>query len=318
MEGGIPVARLQDTGDERQGGAAHRLYRAARLGRHLLTLCAAAGLWRPAAAEVALFVEARPELSAAALGVPEDGAVRLRRFEPRELADPIVSGRLLSRLQAADGVVAVGGDAAAWAARELDGARVHLAGGLSRVPGATLKARGWGGSLPFPAGAFLDLARAEGWKRVGVLYTPGYEGLLPAVRAAAAARGVAVVLRAAAGRQDIPAAAQALAKECEALWLLGDPALTAGAGFDYLLELSLSRRLPLLAPDAEAVTAGAYAAWEPDLKAVALRAAEVAKAAHGDAGWPPGRLVFDGAPAGRLRVNEVLKRRWSATPGGSR
>lgn len=280
-------------------------------------IAAAAGPERAAAA-VELLVEARPELTAAALGLGEGGAVNLRRFEARLLSDPIVSGRLQARLQVSDGVVVVGYDAAAWAARELEGVRLHFAGGVSRVSGAALTARGWSGELSPGAVRLLDLARSEGWKRVGVLYAAGFEGALPALRSAASARGVALELRAVAGRQAIPEAAQALAAKCDALWVLGDPILTSGAGFDYLIELSLSRRLPLLAPEADMVDAGAYAAWEPDWASAAAEAAKLALGARGAAGWPAAGVALGGA-GGRLKVNEVLKRRWSERrPGGGR
>lgn len=265
-----------------------------------------------------LLVEARPELSMSAVGLAEGDGVLLRRFSPRELNDPIVSGRLQARLQVSDGVVVVGYDAAAWAARELEGVRLHFAGGVSRVSGAALSARGWSGELASGGAPMLDLARAEGWKKVGLLYTAGFEGVLPALRRAAAARGVGFEARPVAGRQAIPAVAQALAETCDALWVIGDPILTTGAGFDYLVELSLSRRLPLLAPESAMVDAGAYAAWEPDWPQVAAAAAKLALGAGRAAGWPEAGVALGGG-AGRLRVNEVLKRRWAeGRRGGDR
>lgn len=268
----------------------------------------------PAHAEVELLVEARPGQSSSALGLKDGGGVRLRRFDPGELADPIASGRLAARLEASDGVVAVGFAAADWAARELENVHVHFAGGVSRVSGATLKARGWTGELPYAAPPFLDLARAERWKRVGVFYTPGFEGVLPALREAAAARGLKVEAQAVGLRPAILPAARALGADCDALWILGDPVLTEGAGFAYLVELSLSRRLPLLAPEARLVDAGAYAAWEPDWEAVAAHAARLATAARGTAGWPVARVAFGGSK-GEMHLNEVLKRRWAGGRG---
>ncbi|MBI5596843.1 MAG: hypothetical protein HY928_12190 [Elusimicrobia bacterium] len=272
-------------------------------------------LWTPAwtAAEVDLLVEARPGLSTAGLGLGGADGVRLRAFDAGELSDPIVSGRLSARLQASDGVVAVGYETASWVARELEGGRVHFVGGVSRLSGAALKARGWSGELSFPAGAFLDLARREGWRRVGVLLAAGYEGAEAALRAAAAARGLSVEVRTVSSRRDIPKAAQDLAGRCSALWVLGDPLLTRGAGFDYLVELSLSRRLPLLAPEPGMVDGGAFAAWEPDQEEAAARGAALSKGLSGE-GWPASGVRF-GSVAGRLRVNEVLRRRWAGGGG---
>lgn len=265
-----------------------------------------------------LLVEWRPGLSAADVGLAEGDGVRLRRFDPRELSDPIANGRLLARLQASEGVVAVGFDAASWAARELEGVKVHFAGGVTRVAGHALAARGWTGELPYAAGPLLDFAKAEGWKLLGVLHTPGYEAVLPELRREAAERGLRLSVRSAPSRKDIPAAAGELAADCDALWLLGDPVLTRGPGFAFLVELSLSRRLPLVAPEPDLVGEGAYVAWEADWGAVTVEAAKVARASRAAAGWPRVRLALGGGP-GSLRVNEVLRRRWAAgRPGGSR
>lgn len=261
-----------------------------------------------ACAEVDILIDARPGLTLLSLGLAEGDGVRLRRFEARELTDPIASGRLQARLQVSDGVIVVGFDASAWASRELEGVRLHFAGGMSRVSGAALKARGWSGELSSGV-RMLEFARAEGWKRVGVLYAPGFEGVLPALRQAAAAKGVALETRVVAGRQAIPEAAQALADTCSALWVLGDPILTTGAGFDYLVGLSLSRRLPLLAPEPSMVDSGAYAAWDPDWAAAAAAAAKMTKGADGAVVWPEAGVTLGGG-GGRMRVNEVLKRRW--------
>ncbi|MBI2361794.1 MAG: hypothetical protein HYV15_00200 [Elusimicrobia bacterium] len=261
-----------------------------------------------------LLLPGRPGLSAQGLGLGGADGVRLRTFDPSELADPIVSGRLSARLQDSDGVVAVGYEAGAWAARELEGGRVHFSGGASRLSGAALKARGWSGELSSSPQPFLELARREGWERVGVLLTAGFEGALPELKAAAAARGVALEVRVVLARRGLPEAAQALAERCAALWVLGDPLLTAGPGFDYLVELSLSRRLPLLVPEPGMVDGGAFAAWEADEAEAGARAAELAKRSAGGE-WPPPGVRFGGG-GGRLRVNEVLRRRWTA--GGSR
>lgn len=268
-----------------------------------------------ALAEVELLIEFRPGFSPLSLGLAEGDGVRLRRFSPGELSDPIASGRIQSRLMLAEGVVAVGLEAGLWAARELEGVHIHFSGGVSRVSGAALKARGWTGELAVGASAFLDFATTQRWKRIGVLYTPGFEGVLPAIRAAGSARGLAVEAREVAVRQDIPAAAQSMARESDAIWLLGDPVLTTGPGFDYLIGLSLSRRIPLLVPETDLIKAGGYAAWEPDWEIVASSAAALGKRVRGGLGWPQARVAL-GGEAGRLVINEVLRRRWADVPTG--
>lgn len=259
---------------------------------------------------MALLVEGRPGAPFRA-APPAEARVQVRRFEPGHLGDPIASGRLSARLRSADGVVVVGAAAAAWALRELEGVPVHLVGGAAAAPVALLEARGWSGELPYAPGPVLDFARQEGFKRLGVLHAAGYEGLLGELRQAAAARGVALRERRVGGARDLSEGLRELAAGVDALWVLGDPVLVQGAGFAYLVEFSLARRLPLIAPGAEAVAGGAYAGWEPDWKALGERGAALAGAS-----WTGRRptLAF-GEPRGRVVVNEVLRRRWG---GGGR
>lgn len=259
---------------------------------------------------MALLIEARPGAAVRAASSAEAGLL-VRRFEPGHLGDPIASGRLSARLQAADAVVVVGAAAAAWALRELEGVPVHLVGGAAAASAATLAARGWSGELAYAPGPVLDFARQEGFKRLGVLHVAGYEGLLDELRQAAAARGVALSERRVSGARELPGGLRELAEGVDALWVLGDPLLTQGAGFAYLVEFSLSRRLPLIAPAAEAVAGGAYAGWEPDWRALGERGAAVAGSS-----WTGRRptLAF-GVAQGRVVVNEVLRRRWG---GGGR
>lgn len=271
-----------------------------------------------AGAEVELLVEWRQGAKADALGLVEGDGVSLRRFDPQEVSDPIANGRLLARLLASDGVVVVGLEAASWAARELEGVRIHFAGGVGRIPGATLTARGWTGELPYGAEPLLVFAKAEGWRRLGVLYAPGYEGVARALRESARGMGLSLDARPVAARRDIPRVGTELAEVSDALWLLGDPSLTKGAGFAYLVELSLSRRLPLLAPEAALLQEGAFAVWEPDWQAVAMEAAKTARGIGAAGSWPRSPLALGGGP-GRVLVNDVLRRRWAAgKKGGGR
>lgn len=267
---------------------------------------------------MALLVEWGPGAKAEGFGLVEGDGVRLRRFDPGEVSDPIVNGRLLARLQASDGVVVVGLEAASWVAREIEGVRVHFSGGVARVPSATLRARGWSGELPYGSSQLLGFAKGEGWKRLGVLYAPGYEGVVTALREDAQTYGLRLDARLVTSRKDIPRVASALADANDALWVLGDPALTRGAGFSYLAELSLSRRLPLLVPEATLLQEGAFVAWEPDWAAVAEEGGKTARSIGGRGGWPPAGVSLGGG-SGRVVVNDVLRRRWaSSAQGGGR
>lgn len=276
----------------------------------LLTSAVLAGaLSVPAAARVSLVVEQRPAGELA--GALERAHVLVIPFVRERLIDPLQKGRFLSALQASERVVVVGLEASEWVARELEDVPVHFAGGLARVPGAALAGQPWSGTLGCSAAQFAGYARDAGWRRVTLLHTPGYERALGPLRDAARAAGLEVSDAAVRGRADLPRSAPRAMSAADALWLVGDPLLTQGAGFDYLVELSLSRKVPLIAPEPALVGGGALLACEPDPGRALRRGAAAAL------GPAPAPGSFSDGDAGRLLINKVLARKWGVPARGA-
>ncbi len=245
------------------------------------------------------------------------GSVHVYAFDGARLSDPLAKGRLLARLQGSDHVIVVGFEACAWAGRELEDLPVFFAGGLSRVLGLSLQENPrWAGSLSYGADQVLDYARGAGWKRVGVLYTAGFQSVLPALRGAAAARGVRLGERAVGKLADVPGGVSGLMESSDAVMVVGGPRLTAGAGFDFAVERSLSSRIPLIVPEPDLVAAGAFLAVMPDWPRIAASAAELAQAVgRGEDAWPKVQVSLSaGNP--QLVFNEVLRRKWSPSHRG--
>lgn len=282
-----------------------------------LILAAGLGLAVPedGAAEVALLVEA---------GLPGAGrvgaaqGVRVYQFESAERGNPITEGRLLAALQGIERVIVVGPEAASWAARRLENPVIHFAGGAARLQSVDFQARNWTGSVGYGPGQVLDYARSAGWRRVGVACTPAFAGLLPSLRAVARARGLTVTDKVIGGPPQVPGAVEELMGSSDAFWLLGGPLTAFGGGFDYIVEASLSRQVPVIAPEPGMVGRGAYLAIAPNWKAVLSEAVTVATAsAAGEAAWPKSRMSFTEAD-GSLVLNEVLKKKWGFKRGGVR
>lgn len=260
-----------------------------------------------AGAAIAVFLALAPPASAArvTLVVADEKARRaavalageevlVLAFDRARLADPIAKGRFLASLKAGSQVISASrAHACGWLANELDD-----------VPLRCL--------LPFNAAQVLDFAREARWRRVPTVYSPGYEDIFGRLRGAGRARGLelsSVLVRRPA---DLPARLPAALEDADALWLL-DSALAQGAVLDYLIELSLSRRVPLITAESGLISRGAFLDVELDDKALVRHAVSVATAASrgADAAGDP--------PPGRLLVNGVLARRWGLrVPGGER
>ena len=268
-----------------------------------------------AAAEVGLLIESGlPGTAPRRLAAPE--GVRVYSYASALRGDPIQEGRLLAGLEGTDRIIVVGPQAARWAAQRLDKALVHFAGGAASVPSADLVGRGWTGSVGFGVEQILDFARKADWRRVGVAYTPAFAALLPALRAAARPRGVSLSERLVSAPPQLPETVRERMGSCDAFWAFGGTTLTNPGRFDYIIEASLSGRIPVIAPEAALVEGGAYLAVAPDWDSIIAEAVALAAgAALGEPAWPQARLTLSRAP-GTLVVNHVLRRKWGPAPKG--
>lgn len=219
-------------------------------------------------------------------------------FDGVRLADPLEKGRFVAALQAAGRVVtATGGRACGWLARELEGVPIHC-------------------FMPYDGRQVLDFARAAGWRRIAAVHISGYEKVYAHLRGLAGERGIELVAVHVDRTRELTAALPKALPGVQAVWILGDPLLTRGPAFDYLVETSLSRRVPIIAPGTDLVPLGAFVGAENDEAAVLRRAVEASNAAA--AGAPSVELVTEVA-GGRLLVNRVLARKWGLrVPGGGK
>lgn len=239
------------------------------------------------------------------------GKVALRRvsYSDRELADPIAKGRLVASLESAKLVVALGDESSRLVLGEVENARVYFV--AASASGQTL--RGGSVSCLFTYSA-EDLLRAlpEKAKRgVLVLYTPGYEPLLPEIKAAAAKAGAQVTAKSVAGRRQLPDAVRDTEDMTKAIWVLGDPILDEGASFEFLTERALALGLPLMTAAAGRVARGAALASVAAPESLTRRAAQAIAALA--AGGKAGGLAL--APAGGpIIYNAALKDRLGLSP----
>lgn len=262
-----------------------------------LTVAVFLALAPPAsAAKIVLIVGDAEQARAARARAGPD--VSVQAFDLMRAGDPIEKGRLLASVQAADRVVAAArGKACGWLAQEVDGPPIHCI-------------------LPYDAGQVLDFARAVGWRRVAAVHMTGYEKVYARLRAHARARDIELVAVRVDRIKELPEALPRALKNVHAVWILGDPLLTEGAAFEYLVNTSLSKMIPLIGPGSDIVARGAFLGADSDLAAMIRHAVVVANAAA------KGAAPEDGAeevPGGRLVVNQVLARRWGVNvPGGAR
>lgn len=258
--------------------------------------------------------DARARKLAALIAQRLEGQVSLRQVEysEPEMGDPIYKGRLVARLESAAIVIGVGDDASRFVTREVENGRLYFVSAL---------ARGTALSEPRVSGVFTysidDLLGAlpSGWKSdLGLLYTPGYEPIVAQIRARSRQLGARLQERRVSRAGEIPQAARALMASSRAVWVLGDPVLSRGAGFEYLVEQSLAQAVPLIGAGEAQVAQGAA------LCSRASDAALAAKASRGIAALLSGqsRQRFDDSDAGGAIVyNRSLSARFKLSPRGA-
>lgn len=246
------------------------------------------------AAKVALIVA--DEIQARAAGARAGTRVSVLTFDLARLADPIEKGRFVALLQSSDRVIAAAdGAACGWLGLEVEGVPVDCV-------------------TPYDAGQVLDFARSAGWGRIAAVHITGYEKVFRRLRGLARARGIELVAFPVEKTRDLPGILPGALASAHAVWILGDPRLTEGAAFEFIVGQTLARRIPVIAPSAELVARGAFLGAESDRAGLLLYAAGLARAAAG--GTAPEDSAAE-VPGGRLVVNQVLARRWGVrVPGG--
>lgn len=166
-------------------------------------------------------------------------------YAAEKRGDPIYKGKLLASLAAAPLVVSVGDEATSLALDELEDTPIYFMG-TSLAPGAEMSGTEVSGLFSYSAQDVLAAIPAK-WKRsLGLLYSPGYEPVVGRIRTLAKVSGVNLLERKVARPEDIPQAARDLFGHSQAVWVLGDPMLSRGAGFSFLVEGSLAQGVPVI------------------------------------------------------------------------
>ena len=218
----------------------------------LAVLGVAACLARPAAAAsapmVAILVD-RSDADGRALGrlladrLKDQVDLQWLDYSAESRGNPIEKGRLLASMAATRLVVSVGDEPTAFALDELEDTPIFFVG-ASQAPGAEISDVKVSGLFSYSAQGVLA-AVPQVWKRgLGILYSPGYEPVVRRIRDLAKSSGVNLMERFVAGPTDIPQAARDLLGRAQAVWILGDPMFSRGAGFTYLVENSLAQGIP--------------------------------------------------------------------------
>jgi ABC-type uncharacterized transport system substrate-binding protein len=101
---------------------------------------------------------------------------------------------------------------------------------------------------------------------------------------------------------DVVPAMSRLLQQAKAVWIIGDPALSRGAAFEFVIEQSLARKVPVIAPSPWGVEHGALFCSTADVKKLAVQAADSLR------GVLQANLSFSGRPVetasgGALLVN---------------
>jgi putative ABC transport system substrate-binding protein len=125
-------------------------------------------------------------------------------------------------------------------------------------------------------------------------------------RAAAATVGIELVEVAIDDLSELADRAREAVTRADALWMPADPTVAASEPFQFLLKLSLDRRMPLFVFSDALVKAGALAAVAPDYAVAGAQAAESVRRIQ--AGERPGDITIASVRSTRLVVNEATAR----------
>ncbi len=137
-----------------------------------------------------------------------------------------------------------------------------------------------GVTLAIPVQRQLEAMRrvVPGLSRLGVVFTPAKSGvLIQDARSAAAAMGLTLFEESVQRSEQVPDALSRLSGKVDGLWLPPDATVVTKETFQLALELSLTRKIPLMVFNSQFVKAGALLALSPDYQASGADAARVVR-----------------------------------------
>lgn len=238
-------------------------------------------------------------------------SVSMYELDASRMTDPIAKGKVLAELEARDLVVAVGDGATEFTARELEDVPVYFVD-ATMVDGRRLQSASVTGLFSYSVDALLDAAKALRLSNIGLVFTPGYEPVASWIRGGAVLRGMNVVEKRIDAPRELPPAVRGLLDKARAVWVVGDPLLARGAGYDLIREQTLSAGVPMIMNGEWGVRRGALLGHrsDPDDQAAAAghRIDEALRGAE-----PPQRL-HPAPRGGETLYNSVLFRKWRLEP----
>lgn len=140
-----------------------------------------------------------------------------------------------------------------------------------------------------------------GLARLGVLYNPAKTGaVVEEARSVASSMGLTLFAEAVTRNDQVPTAMARLAGKVDGLWLPPDATVVTKETFRLALEISLTRKLPLMVFNSQFVKAGALLALSPDYGASGHDAARIVRLVL--AGRKPAEIPVSSTP-GTLVIN---------------
>lgn len=247
-----------------------------------------------------------------------DHQVRVYTLGESERFNPVAKGRFLAQVSTGDWVIPIGDPATQVIADELDNLPTFFVNAAT-LRGGYLSQQRVSGVLAYSFEQNLRVAKLllPQLKTVGLLYSPGYEGLMEKMKASIHANGVEAVEELVTSRKEVGPAVRSLVARCDLLWIMGDPLLTQGLAFEYLLQISLPQKKPLFSPVPELVAEGALFCVQADPQKVA-HAAAIALGKLLGGGLPEAlRIQQIPGPGGSLLLNRRLCEKWNLSiPAG--
>jgi putative ABC transport system substrate-binding protein len=206
-------------------------------------------------------------------------------------------------------LVVVGGEAARAARRRWPDTPLVYCLAVNSGPTLLQGAQTGGvGMSVAPAHQFEVLKRlVPGARRIGTVYDPARSADLIRQAQPHLPAGGRLAQRTAGSPREAAVAIRELIPQVDAFWMLLDPVVANPANFRVLVDLSLRHRVPLLAPAAPFVEAGALVSVGPDYGQAGRRAAEIAEQVL--RGARPGDFV-EPAPAYVVTINGRVARRF--------
>jgi ABC-type uncharacterized transport system substrate-binding protein len=224
-----------------------------------------------------------------------------------------VKGRFLAEAANADLIISIGDPSAQLISAELEDIDTFFisAGALS---GNTLAQPNVAGILSYSPEETIRVAQAllPDLRVVGALYTPGYEGVVSNMEAAAQKAGITLTRYQVKTTKEIGPKTRNLVSGSDLLWVAGDPLLTQDLIFSYVLQQALQFKKPVVTPLSALVGKGALFCTVPDDEMMSRQSSLfLAQILAAGLVFPKEGRIQPGPSEGFVIINRQLADRWN-------